>query len=93
MYGLTSQIRRAAVSVPSNIAEGQGKKSTGEFQHYLGHARGSLFEVDPQLVLAQRLGYVNETVAASLQGGIEEVGRMLNGLIGALEQKKGNGPR
>ena len=58
VYGLTSQIRRAAISVPSNIAEGQGRLSTGEFRQFLGHARGSLAEVETQIHIAEKLSYV-----------------------------------
>lgn len=58
MYGLTSQMRRAAVSVPANIAEGQGRRLTGEFQQFLGQSRGSLLELDTHLELALRLDYI-----------------------------------
>jgi four helix bundle protein len=58
MYGLTSQLRRAAVSIPSNIAEGQGRATKGEFIQFLGHARGSLCEVDTQILIARRLGFL-----------------------------------
>jgi len=60
IFGLTSQVRRAAVSIPNNIAEGLGKSSKGEFQQYLHHARGSLAEVETQLLIASNLGYVND---------------------------------
>jgi four helix bundle protein len=57
MYGLTSQLRRAAVSIPSNIAEGQGRLSRGEFKQFLGHARGSIFELESQILIARNLDY------------------------------------
>lgn len=59
IYGLTSQLRRAAVSIPSNIAEGQGRLTRGEFKQFLGHARGSAFEVETQLLIAEDLGYLD----------------------------------
>ncbi len=86
MYGLTSQLRRAAVSVPSNIAEGQGRLSRNDFRLFLGHARGSLFELETQLVIARNLGYLEELVFSSL---IEKSGRirqMLLRLIEAMSQ-------
>jgi four helix bundle protein len=58
IYGLTSQLRRAAISVPSNIAEGQGRLTKKEFHHFLGYARGSLLEMETQLLIAQNLGYL-----------------------------------
>jgi four helix bundle protein len=58
LYGLTNQLRRAAVSVPSNIAEGQARFSPKEFHHFLSHARGSLVEIETQLTIAQNLGYL-----------------------------------
>lgn len=61
-YGLVSQIRRAAVSVPSNIAEGQGRLTSGEFRHFLGQARGSLLEAETQLAIAPELGFWIETI-------------------------------
>ena len=83
-FGLVSQLRRAAASVPSNIAEGQGRSTAGEFQQFLGHARGSLFEVETQLVIAKNLGIVGETEVLNLQDRIDEVGRLLNGLRRSL---------
>ena len=59
VYGLTSQIRRCAVSIPANVAEGQGRRSKKEFQQFLGHARGSLLELDTHLELTLRFGYTN----------------------------------
>ena len=67
-YGLTGQLRRAAVSVPSNIAEGQGRFSRGEFKQFLGHARGSLFELDSQILIARNLGYLDDESANVLLG-------------------------
>jgi four helix bundle protein len=61
LYGLTNQIRRAAVSVPSNIAEGAGRITNGEFLQSVGHARGSLLEVETQVIIAQRFSYIEST--------------------------------
>ena len=85
VYGLTSQLRRAAVSVPSNIAEGQGRKLPADFKLFLRYARGSLLEVDTQLQIARRLGYLKkqEDVDA-LISRVSEVGRILNGLIASV---------
>jgi four helix bundle protein len=60
LFGLTSQLRRAAVSIPSNIAEGQGRLSENEFRHFLGQSRGSLMEVETQLQIAQNLHYLQQ---------------------------------
>jgi len=79
-YGLTSQIRRAAISVPSNIAEGHGRNSRREFHQFVGHARGSLLEVETQLEIARDLGYLPAPTAAELLRDANEVGRVLNGL-------------
>ena len=84
IYGLTSQLRRAAVSVPSNIAEGQGRLSTGEFRQFLGNARGSLHELQTQLVIAKNLRYLNDASVEELMGHSVEVDRVLNGLLSAL---------
>ncbi len=83
-YGLTSQLRRAAVSVPSNIAEGQARLSTGEFKHFLGLARGSLVEVETQILIATELGYLARDDSESLLDLSAEVGRILNGLLKSL---------
>lgn len=84
MFGLSSQLRRAAVSIPSNVAEGQGRGSRGEFLQFLGIARGSVFEVQTQLLIARRLGYVGEELIVRCEGLGDEVGKMLNALIASL---------
>jgi four helix bundle protein len=83
-YGLATQLRRASVSIPSNIAEGQARLSTAEFKQSLGHARGSLMEVETYILLAQELGYLERGQSESLLAGSAEVGRMLNGLLNSL---------
>jgi four helix bundle protein len=85
LYGLTSQIRRAAVSVPSNIAEGQARHSQKEFKHFLSHARGSLAEVETQIILAQDLKFLSEGEGKRLLELTSELGRILNALIAAIK--------
>jgi four helix bundle protein len=85
LYGLTNQLRRAAVSVPSNIAEGCGRDSKREFHQFLCHARGSLLEVETQLEIAQNLGYLSEMNVRDLLLKAREIGRILNGLRGWCE--------
>jgi len=87
IYGLTSQLRRAAVSIPSNIAEGQGRKSTKEFLQFLSIAYGSLCEVETQLLLSVRLGYVDSSRLENTDPLCQSVGRMLNGLMRSLRTK------
>lgn len=79
-FGLISQLRRSAVSVPSNIAEGQGRNSTREFHHFLGNARGSLFEAETQLHIAARLHYIGDKSKSELLKRTSELGRLINGL-------------
>jgi four helix bundle protein len=85
LYGVTSQLRRAAVSIPSNIAEGQGRQTTGEFRQFMGHARGSLLETETQILLSERLEYLDHKTTENLLKQSAEVGRILNGLLGSLE--------
>lgn len=85
-FGLTPQLRRAAVSIPSNIAEGQGRLSEKEFRHFLGQARGSLMEVETQIQIAQTLGYIEEARTVALLEACGEVGRILNGLMASICQ-------
>ena len=75
-YGLMSQIRRAAVSIPSNIAEGKGRSSDKEFAQFLNHARGSLFEVETQLELALRLGYLQDRDVRQLKAHVQSLLRL-----------------
>ena len=89
-YGLTSQLRRAAVSVPSNIAEGQGRTTTNDFLRFLGIAAGSLQEMETQLILAARLGYLAEPNQAQLLDQCREVARLLQGLINSLRRRSGH---
>ena len=87
VYGLSQQMRRAAVSVPSNIAEGKGHRSDKEFIHFLFHARGSLLELQTQLLIAEELQYVSKEQASEVLMAADDVGRALNGLISSLERK------
>ena len=86
-YGLTSQIRRAAVSVPSNIAEGYGRKTTPEYIRFLYIAYGSNCELETQILLSGDLGYIETGKLEILKEGIGEVERMLKALIKSLERK------
>ena len=84
LYGLTSQMRRSAVSVPSNIAEGQGRSSTGEFKQFLGIARGSNFELQTQLELAKALGIGDPKSIDEAERLSHEVGKMLFAVLKSL---------
>ena len=81
IFGLVSQIRRAAVSVPSNIAEGKGRFSNKELVQFLLRARGSLLELETQLLLSFRLGYLSKLNYEDTRGQCSDLGKMLNGLI------------
>jgi four helix bundle protein len=80
VFGLISQMRRASISVPSNISEGKGRYTNGELVRFLFNARGSLLELQTQITLAGRLGYLPEMRVMELEQRSAEVGRMLNGL-------------
>src|SRR5205807_10222786 len=84
LYGLTNQLRRAAVSVPSNIAEGQARFSHKEFHHFLSQARGSLVEIETQLMIAENLGYLTPDQTRPLLDQASELGKVLNGLIASI---------
>ena len=85
LYGLTSQMRRSAVSVPSNIAEGAARETTPEFLRFLYIARGSLAELETQLLIAHALGYIDN--AESLKAEIYQVSALLDGLIRSLKAR------
>ena len=84
LYGLTSQTRRCAVFIPANIAEGKGRRSKKEFQQFLGHSRGSLLEFDTHLELALRFDYISSERYQNVLLQINEVGRIINGLMRSL---------
>ena len=85
-FELASQIRRAAVSIPANIAEGQARQHTREFVQHLSIARGSLAELQTLLLLAERLGYVQQDALSSCQKMIQSVRMMLSGLLTRLQE-------
>src|SRR5260370_14433262 len=92
IYGLTSQMRRSAVSIPSNIAEGKGRYSRKELLQFLFHARGSLLELRTQLAIAKELGFLSNAEGQTLIGLASEVGRLLNGLINRFQSLIGFEP-
>jgi len=83
-FGLTRQVQRAAMSVPSNIAEVKGRRGAREFAHYLSIAHGSLCELETQIEIARRLGYLPPPSVIPLEGHIAEVGRLIRGLLRRL---------
>ena len=87
VFGLVSQLRRASVSVPSNIAEGTARRTTKEFIAFLHIARGSLAELDTQLSLARRLGYLTDAETNILVSQTDEVGRLLNAVLSGLRRR------
>jgi four helix bundle protein len=84
LYGLTNQLLSAAVSVPSNIAEGQARFSRKEFHHFLSNARGSLVEIETQLTIAQNLNYLSPDQTRPLLNKASELGKILNGLMASI---------
>jgi four helix bundle protein len=87
-FGLTSQIRRAAVSIPANIAEGWGRGTTREYLKFLLISRGSLMELETHDIISARLGYLSKEETAGLNARVDEIGRMLNGLIQKLRNRE-----
>ncbi len=86
-FGLAAQLQRAAVSIPSNIAEGAARKNTRELIQFLHVARGSLSELDTQLEICLRVGHLDRAAYDRLAGKLEEISKMLNGLIASLSRK------
>src|SRR5271167_3757103 len=91
MFGLTSQLRRAAVSVASNIAEGKGRFSDRELSQFLAIARGSLFEIETQVAIAMDLGFLGKPLSQELLQRCAAVGRLLNGLIRSVRKPAPDG--
>ncbi|HET7394354.1 MAG TPA: four helix bundle protein [Candidatus Binatia bacterium] len=87
LYGITNQVRRAAVSVPSNIAEGAARQTKKEFRNFLHVAQGSLSELDTQIEIASRLGYIDSNYRKSLAEKMEPIDKMITGLIRHLSKK------
>lgn len=88
LYSLTDQMRRAAVSIPSNIAEGQAHYSNREFLHFLRHSRGSLAELETQTLIAKRREYLKDSQAEDILTRANELSRILSGLINSLNQRE-----
>jgi four helix bundle protein len=88
MYGLAGQMRRAAVSVPSNIAEGKGRLTDRDRAHFFSQARGSLLELETQIIISQRLSYLADAVATALLSRCQDAGRMLNALVESIRPRE-----
>jgi four helix bundle protein len=87
LYGLTSQIRRAAISIPTNIAEGWGRGTTKNYIQFLEIARGSLYELNTLIIISYNLNYIIQENCGKIETKINEIGRMLNALITKLDSK------
>jgi four helix bundle protein len=87
-YGLISQMRRAAVSIPSNIAEGHARSSTSEFMHFISICQGSIAELGTQLILSNELSIINDDIKEQLLSDLDKIGKMLRGLYKALKDKR-----
>lgn len=92
IYGLTRQVRAAAVSVPSNIAEGKGRQTKRDYLQFLYRARGSLLETETQLEVGRNLGFLQEEAFATIYEQAAEVGRLLSGLIRKVQQQINESP-
>ena len=87
LYGLTGQARKAAISIPSNVAEGHGRAGLKEYAHHVSVAYGSLSELETQILIAQRLGYLPEAETRALRLRVSEVRRLLRGLLESLRAR------
>ena len=90
VYNLATQIQRAAVSIPANIAEGHGREHLGDYLHHLSCANGSLMELETHFLIAGRLSYITEPQLEPVLKNTAELGRMLAGLIGKLKARAGS---
>jgi four helix bundle protein len=88
IYGLTSQIRRAATSIAANIAEGHGRELTGSFLQFLRVSQGSLKELETHMLIAQRIGLIGEHEFGQMTARCDEIGRMIRALIRSLQEKQ-----
>ena len=89
IYALSSQLKRASVSIPSNIAEGYGRNSTQSYIHFVSISRGSLFELETQLLIAKKLNFIkNESLLSELMNQITEESKMMNSFLNKLESSK-----
>lgn len=88
IYGLTSKLRRASVSVPSNIAEGNTGRSKADYLQFLRIARGSCSEIETQIIISKNLGFIDDIIFEILSFNIVEISKMINGLINSLKDSK-----
>jgi four helix bundle protein len=86
-YGITNQLRRAAVSVPSNIAEGQARFSQKEFHHFLSQARGSLAEIETQILISNDMAFISPAQTEAVLALADELGKIMNGLISSIKNR------
>ena len=91
LFGLTSQARRSAVSVPANIAEGYARTGSGEYLRFLSNSRGSLRETETDLIIANRVGFLKDVDHVALMESADEIGRLLYGLTRSVSQSKARG--
>lgn len=87
-FGLTTQLNRCSVSIPSNIAEGWGKQNTGNFVMFLNHAKGSLCELETQMMIVNRLDFINDSELKNILEITDEISGMLNSLVSSLKGKE-----